>query len=68
MLLPAQLVFLEAPPGDPHVAVPTSNGLACGTNASTTPSLAGLLEVVERDAFMLVWSNRLSLPLSRLDR
>ncbi len=62
VLLPAQLAFLEAPAGDPHVAVPTSNGLACGRTFDDAV-LAGLLELVERDAFMLVWSNRLSLPL-----
>ena len=62
VLLPAQLVFLEAPAGDPHVAVPTSSGLACGRTFDDAV-LAGLLELVERDAFMLVWSNRLSLPL-----
>jgi ribosomal protein S12 methylthiotransferase accessory factor len=62
VLLPAQLVFLEAPAGDPHVAVPTSNGLACGRTYDDAV-LAGLLELVERDAFMLAWSNRLSLPL-----
>ncbi len=62
MLLPAQLVFLEAPAGDPHVAVPTSNGLACARTFDDAV-VAGLLELVERDAFMLVWSNRLSLPL-----
>ena len=62
VLLPGQLVFLEAPAGDPRVAVPTSNGLACARTFDAAV-LAGLLEVVERDAFMLVWSNRLSLPL-----
>ena len=62
VLLPAQLVFLEAPEGDPHVAVPTSSGLACGQSFDDAV-LAGLLELVERDAFVLVWSNRLSLPL-----
>ena len=62
VLLPAQLVYLEVPAGDPHVAVPTSSGLACGRTFDDAV-LAGLLELAERDAFVLVWSNRLSLPL-----
>jgi ribosomal protein S12 methylthiotransferase accessory factor len=62
VLLPAQLVFLERPEGDPNVAVPTSSGCACGRTFDDAV-LAGLLELVERDAFVLVWSNRLSLPL-----
>jgi ribosomal protein S12 methylthiotransferase accessory factor len=62
VLLPAQLVFLEIPADDPRIAVPTSSGLACGRTFDHAV-VAGLLELVERDAFMLVWSNRLSLPL-----
>jgi len=42
----------------------TSNGLACGATLEEAV-LAGLLELIERDAFMIVWANRLSLP--RLD-
>ena len=60
--LPAQLVFLEPLPDDPPLTVPTSNGLACGSSP-TTAALSALLEVVERDAFAIVWANRLSLPL-----
>jgi len=63
--LPAQLVFMpwERCIG-PEVRIghATSSGLACaGTLEEAT--LTGLLELVERDAFMLVWHNRLSLPL-----
>ena len=62
-LLPAQLVFLGSPPPDePLVAYATSNGLACGGTLEEA-ILAGLLELVERDAFMIAWANRLSLPL-----
>jgi ribosomal protein S12 methylthiotransferase accessory factor len=60
--LPAQLVYLPPQQGEPAIAYSTSSGLA----AAPTPSeaiLRGLLELVERDAFMLAWSNRLSLPL-----
>ena len=40
----------------------TSSGLACAATLEEA-ILAGLLELVERDAFMLAWHNRLSLPL-----
>jgi ribosomal protein S12 methylthiotransferase accessory factor len=62
--LPAELVFL-GPAGLPDqrpVGHATSSGLACGSEASTTV-VRGLCELLERDAFMIVWSNRLSLPL-----
>ena len=63
VLLPAQLVFLGSPPADePLIAYATSNGLACGATLEEA-ILAGLLELVERDAFMIAWANRLSLPL-----
>ena len=62
--LPAELVFLgRARPDD---AVPigyaTSSGLACHEEVDTAVERA-LLELLKRDAFMLVWANRLSLPL-----
>jgi ribosomal protein S12 methylthiotransferase accessory factor len=62
-LVPAQLVYLgDAYRGDEaRVGPSTSNGLAChATRAEAV--LSALLEVVERDAFMIVWKNRLSLP------
>ena len=40
----------------------TSSGLACAATLEEA-ILVGLLELVERDAFMLVWHDRLSLPL-----
>ncbi len=62
VLLPAQLVYLHQPqPEQPLVGYPTSNGLACGPTLAEAV-LNGLLELVERDAMMLAWSNRLSLP------
>jgi len=63
VLLPGQLVYL-APPHykEPRIGYPTSNGLACGPTLAEA-ILSGLLELVERDAMMIVWSNRLSLPL-----
>jgi ribosomal protein S12 methylthiotransferase accessory factor len=63
--LPAQLVYLPLPGANGDEALigyTTSSGVAC----APTPEeaiLSGLLELIERDAFMLAWTNRLSLPL-----
>lgn len=59
--LPAQLVYLRREQAEPPIGYSTSNGLACGPTLAEAV-LAALLEVVERDAMMLVWANRLSLP------
>jgi ribosomal protein S12 methylthiotransferase accessory factor len=63
VLLPAQLVYLsDAYGAEPvRIASSTSNGLACHATPEEAV-LSGLLELVERDAFMIVWANRLSLP------
>jgi ribosomal protein S12 methylthiotransferase accessory factor len=42
-----------------HLFSPTSNGFAAGPT-TTSAVLRGLLEVVERDAFLLSWSHRLA--------
>jgi ribosomal protein S12 methylthiotransferase accessory factor len=60
--LPAQLVYLGFPHGEPLVAYSTSNGLAAGDDWESA-LLPALLELVERDAFMLAWNARLSFPL-----
>jgi len=61
--VPAGLVFLwPAPGGGRPIAYPTSSGLACAPTA-TEATLAALLELIERDAVMLAWNCRLSLPL-----
>jgi ribosomal protein S12 methylthiotransferase accessory factor len=63
--LPAQLVFMpweRQAPDEVRIGHATSSGLACAATLEEA-ILAGLLELVERDAFMLVWHNRLSLPL-----
>jgi ribosomal protein S12 methylthiotransferase accessory factor len=63
VLLPAQLVYLPRAGSDETlIGYATSNGLAAGWSREEA-ALAGLLELVERDAFVLAWSNRLSLPL-----
>ena len=62
-LLPAELVYLSRPePMLPPIGYSTSNGLACGPTF-VEATLASLLELVERDAVMLAWKCRLSLPL-----
>ncbi len=62
--LPAQLVYLpRARPeiGEAEIGYATSNGLACGAKREAA-LVAALLELLERDAFMITWSARLSLP------
>jgi ribosomal protein S12 methylthiotransferase accessory factor len=61
--VPTQLAHLL---GDVHDGTPigyaTSSGMACGATLEEA-ILSGLLELVERDAFLLTWYGRLSLPL-----
>jgi ribosomal protein S12 methylthiotransferase accessory factor len=64
-LLPAQLVYMpwrRRATREAQIGHATSSGLACAPTLEEAV-LVGLLELVERDAFMLVWNNRLSLPL-----
>ena len=62
-LVPAQLVYLGDASGaeEARIGPSTSNGLACHATLEEAV-LSALLEVVERDAFMVVWNDRLSLP------
>lgn len=64
VLVPAQLVYLgwTLRPGEERIAHATSNGLACGPTFSAARR-TGLLELVERDAFMITWNAQLSWPL-----
>ncbi len=65
VLLPAQLVYMpwrRRAHGEVPIGHATSSGLACGATLEEA-LLTGLLELVERDAFMLTWHNRLSPPL-----
>jgi ribosomal protein S12 methylthiotransferase accessory factor len=66
VLLPAEIVFLGDPGASAEIRVGygTSSGMACAVNADEAVA-RGLCEILERDAFMIVWANRLSLP--RLD-
>ena len=60
--LPAQLVHLAGRDDEPQIAQVTSSGLACGATIADA-TLAALLELIERDAFMITWKARLSFPL-----
>ncbi len=63
--LPAQLVYMpwrRRADGEARIGYATSSGLACAGTLEEAV-LVGLFELLERDAFMLVWHNRLSLPL-----
>jgi ribosomal protein S12 methylthiotransferase accessory factor len=62
--LPAQLVYLpfDIAEGEQPIGHTTSNGLACGATFEEA-ILAGLLELVERDAFLVAWYSSLTLPL-----
>ena len=68
-LVPASRVFV---PFEPRTAAdnadhPTLSGFAAGTTL-VTATLAALLEVIERDAFMIAWMNHLQPPRLELDR
>jgi ribosomal protein S12 methylthiotransferase accessory factor len=64
VMLPAALVYLVGalPRPEDHVAAVTSNGLSAGTTL-TQAILGGLYEIIERDALMICWMNRLPATL-----
>ena len=49
---------------EPQTHIPISTGLACGSNLAPAVYKA-ILEVIERDAFMIMWQNQL--PCPRID-
>lgn len=66
VLVPACLVYMPYfpcfPEHDEQVVGPAlSTGLACGASLEAA-ALGGIHELVERDAFMVVWCNRLPVP------
>jgi ribosomal protein S12 methylthiotransferase accessory factor len=63
VLVPASLIYLNclAEQREDFFAPPTSNGLAAGPNV-TAATLSGLYELIERDAFLITWMNRLPVP------
>lgn len=48
--------------GEPRIVCGTSSGVACGATRDEA-ILGGLYELIERDAFMLMWYHALSLPV-----
>jgi ribosomal protein S12 methylthiotransferase accessory factor len=61
--LPAELVYLgDASSGRKPIGYATSSGAACA-ETRTEAVERGLCELLERDAFMIAWAARLSLPL-----
>jgi len=66
LLVPALAVFIGYAPRAPEedLCPPSSTGLAAGATLAEAV-LAALYEVLERDAFMITWLNRL--PATRVD-
>jgi ribosomal protein S12 methylthiotransferase accessory factor len=70
-LVPASLIYLPqcGDLGIEPLCQVTSNGLAAGTSLDAA-ILAGLLELIERDAFVVAWMNRLPgrhIPMTGVD-
>lgn len=70
--LPACFGYLSSSPklrqsGASVIGPSVSTGCACSTSTSES-LLKGLLELIERDAFMIVWRNRLAVPEIIIDR
>jgi ribosomal protein S12 methylthiotransferase accessory factor len=66
VLVPACLVYMPYFPcfreqGEQVAGPAVSTGLACATSLEEA-TLKGIYELVERDAFTIVWSNRLPVP------
>lgn len=59
VLVPAEFVFRV--PTRRKLYLPNSNGAACHTTVRRA-TVGGILEIVERDALMVTWLHRLSLP------
>ena len=67
VMVPASFVYIpyySDPLYEPLTHNPISTGLACGSNLAPAICKA-ILEVIERDAFMIMWQNQL--PCSRID-
>jgi ribosomal protein S12 methylthiotransferase accessory factor len=61
VLVPASLVYLYGAASGSALAPSTSNGLAAGPTLDAAVR-GGLLELIERDAFLVTWLNRLPAP------
>lgn len=65
VFVPAQLVYLNYDrSSEPFIRNPISTGLAAGMD-NVTATIQGILEVVERDAFMVYYLTKT--PLSKID-
>lgn len=67
-LVPAGLVYVPYDYDqllDERLGPSTSTGMACSTSWAQA-NVTGLLEVCERDAFTIMWLNRISMPLLRV--
>lgn len=66
--LPCPLVYLayQYEPQEDFIGHSTSTGLSAG-NTLEEAILGGIYEVVERDAFMIFWLNKLSMPCITLE-
>lgn len=66
--LPASMVYLgyQGADGSEIFTLSTSNGLAAGPDLDSAIR-AGILELLERDAFLVTWMNRLPAPEIKLD-
>jgi ribosomal protein S12 methylthiotransferase accessory factor len=60
---PSSLIFMPYTPraGETVVAPTISTGQACGRNL-TEATFTGLMESIERDAYVIAWHNRISSP------
>lgn len=60
VLVPWQFVYYgRAPQGDPRIIAGNSNGCASGSSLEEA-IFHGLLELIERDAFVILWHSRLA--------
>ncbi len=68
VFIPAFLTYLNyyGPNGEDNLCASTSNGLAAGPDMDSA-ILSGLSELIERDAFMAHWMNRLPAPEVELE-
>lgn len=64
--VPAQFVHLRHDHNDPRLTMTTSSGLATGATFEAAV-LGALCELIERDATMIFWLNRLPLPSLVID-
>ncbi|MGE5344147.1 MAG: YcaO-like family protein [Candidatus Omnitrophota bacterium] len=61
---PAWLIYMPygRHPEEPVLGYGISTGMAAGPIGSARPTLSGLQETLERDAYMIVWHNQLPVP------